>query len=406
MTPAVTLLLAVHNGGAYLREAVDSVLAQTYEDFELLVVDDASDDDSPAYLASLNDRRVRILRNTRNLGQVPSLNRGLEEARGRYVARLDADDVMLPRRLELQTAILDKEDRVALVGTWMVVIDDRGRRWGTSRGRIDSYSDFVSAILADRIPFGHPSVMFRRDVVRTLGGYDESLAPSEDKDLYRRLALERYDARVIPQPLVRYRRHEGQLSQLHMARQLATDREGQERFLAQLAPDLPSASLRLLLAGNGQYWTAAPVDDLERFLEGLSARLRLNDAERAAVAQTIATCCVRTLLSGWSSGSAVEPGRASAPLAFVKGHGGAAERLVVAAQPAIRATRPLGVAVARSQAYARRSLRASGRLATVRAAARRSRALRRVYTALLGFELLDERIDGVERVDMPREPRS
>src|SRR5581483_7441972 len=112
MTPKVTVLLAVRDGEPYIGEAVESVLDQTFTDFELLLVDDASTDGTVAVVERLGDERIRILRNERNLGQVPSLNRGLGEARGEYVARLDADDACLPTRLARQVEILDAEPRV------------------------------------------------------------------------------------------------------------------------------------------------------------------------------------------------------------------------------------------------------------------------------------------------------
>lgn len=376
------MLIAVFDGGPLLREAVESVLTQSWDDFELLIVDDASTDGAIAQLPA--DPRIRILRNERNLGQVPSLNRGLGEARGEYVARLDADDVMLPTRLERQCAILDAEPSVALVGTWLEVVDESGRHWATLRGDVQDYAEFVSAILADRIPFGHPSLMYRRDVVRALGGYDESLAPSEDKDLYRRLALERKEARVVTEPLVRYRRHAGQLSQAQMRVQVENDHAGQERFLRSLAPDLPARTVRLLLAADAGYWDEPPITDLEPFLEGATARLQLGTGERQAVAATIAARCARTLLGGWSS-----PSRAAAPTAFVRAYGTWSARAALALVPSARATHPLGVATTRARANLRRRLR-SERLAPIRARARRSRVLRRIYTKVAGFRLLDD----------------
>lgn len=406
MSPSVTVLLAVHNGGRYLSQAIESVFAQSYGDFELLVVDDASDDDSPEYLASLRDPRVRVVRNERNLGQVPSLNRGLSEARGGYIARIDADDVMLPTRLARQVEILETDTRVGLVGTWMVVVDDRGRRWGTTRGRIENYADFVSALLVNRLPFGHPSIMFRREAVQRLGGYDESLAPSEDKDLYRRLALERYEARVVPDALVRYRRHDAQLSQLQVERQLATDFAGHERFLTELSGSHAARALRLLLAADPAFWDEPTLHDLAGFVESTTERLGLQPGERDAVARTVAAQCAHTLFRAWSTNAPVDSRAAAALVRFARNNGRAGTRAAVALQPVVRGTRPLGAGLRRSRTLARRALRHSERLAPLRARARRSRTLSRLYAALLGFQLVDDGVDGSERVHVPREPRS
>lgn len=277
----VTVLVAVHNGGDYLREAVDSILAQTFTEFELLLVDDASTDGAIARIP--DDPRIRILRNDTNLGQVPSLNRGLEEARGEYIARLDADDVMLPTRLARQVEVLDREPNVALVGTWMDVVDERGRLYAKLRGHVRDYIEFVYAILVDRYPFAHPSVMYRLAVVRELGCYDARLAPSEDKDLFRRLAAARHDARCIEAPLVRYRRHERQLSHAHADVQLANDRIGQERFLGGLVDGGEPRDLRRLLeTGVGH-----PAD-VEALLRGAEHRLRLSEDERRRLESMLA----------------------------------------------------------------------------------------------------------------------
>jgi glycosyltransferase involved in cell wall biosynthesis len=279
MSPRVTVLVAVKDGLPWLRDAVESVLSQTYADFELLLVDDGSTDGSADAAESYGDPRIRVLRNERNLGQVPSLNRGLHEARGEYVARLDADDVCLPGRLERQLALLESDPSVALVGTWMDVVDERGRLWGRLRGHVRDYPEFVFAVLADRYPWGHPSLMFRRDVVLRLGGYDEALAPAEDKDLYRRLALARHEARAIEEPLVRYRRHGQQLSQEEAEVQLRHDWESQERFLGELAGAEHAAVLRLLLA-TGPGREGVPADLVGRLLDGAQRRLELTAPER------------------------------------------------------------------------------------------------------------------------------
>src|SRR5205823_8256702 len=120
-------------------DAVASVLDQTHRDFELLIVDDASTDDTVATIERFGDARIRLLRNERNLGQVPSLNRGLREARGEIVARIDADDVARPTRLERQVAALDAEPRVGLVGTWLELVDERGRHVGALERRLDDF---------------------------------------------------------------------------------------------------------------------------------------------------------------------------------------------------------------------------------------------------------------------------
>jgi GT2 family glycosyltransferase len=356
VTPSVTVLVAVYNGGVYLREAVESVLAQTFTDFELLIVDDASGDDTPAYLASLTDARVRVLRNEENVGQAPSLNRGLLEARGRYVARLDADDRMLPTRLERQVAVLDAEPDVALVGTWIDVVDESGTPWATVRGDIRAYAEFIAATLANVYPFGHPSIAYRRDVVTELGGYDASVAPAEDKDLYRRLALARREIRVVREPLVRYRRHAAQLSQAQHTRQLAGDNTGMERYLTAVAPGADAGGLRLFLETG----VGSPAL-LDGWLDAACVALRLSPGDREQLERAVARkLAVRAARKGPTAGPAL--------------------RWAAARDARLYAFVPLAyTAAVRRRA---RTLASSSRTESLRRVTRRSRLLRRIYANL------------------------
>ena len=291
MSPKVTVLLAVHNGEPYVEESLASVLAQTFEDFEFVIVDDASSDRTVDVVESFGDPRIRLLRNERNLGQVPSLNRGLHEARGEYVARIDHDDWCRPTRLERQVAVLDAEPAVALVGTWMDLVEEGGRPLAQLRSSIADFPEFLFHTLIMRVLISHPSAMYRRDPVVRLGGYDEATGPAEDKDLWRRLALERLDARIVPEPLVVYRLHDQQLSQTRAAYQRDVDGRSQERFLAALSPEAPVHPLRLLLANDPGLWGAfddGTLPGLDCLLADAQTRLRLDDAEAGRLVQLVA----------------------------------------------------------------------------------------------------------------------
>src|SRR5436190_20057932 len=121
--PAITVLMPVFNAAAFVREAIQSVLRQTQADLELLIIDDASTDGSSAIIRSFSDPRVRVITHQRNLGLVASLNDGLDQARGRYVARMDADDVMHPQRLEKQLRYLEEHVDIALVAAFVDFIN-------------------------------------------------------------------------------------------------------------------------------------------------------------------------------------------------------------------------------------------------------------------------------------------
>jgi glycosyltransferase involved in cell wall biosynthesis len=125
--PKVTVLIAVYNGERFLREALDSVLAQTFTDFELLVVNDGSTDETVTILESYSDQRIRVITNRRNIRVVGSLRRGLNYARGEYIARIDAEDIALPERLEKQVRYLDFHPEVGMVSSRCLAIDEDGR---------------------------------------------------------------------------------------------------------------------------------------------------------------------------------------------------------------------------------------------------------------------------------------
>jgi len=198
--PLISVLLPVRDGAAFLREALDSVLAQTLHDVELIVVDDGSQDETPAILASVDDSRARVLRQER-LGLVAALNRAVTEARAPLLARMDADDVSLPERLERQVAYLDARPRVALV---VVGVETLG---GATIVLPDDDAGLRRRLLL-RNPFAHGAVAVRAEAVARAGGYRAEYGANEDYDLWRRIARE-WDLGAIPEVLYRYREHPG-----------------------------------------------------------------------------------------------------------------------------------------------------------------------------------------------------
>jgi GT2 family glycosyltransferase len=391
--PRVTVLLPVHNGEPYLRQAIESVLAQTLVDFELVVVDDASTDGTAATLASFTDSRIRVLRHEQNLGLVPSLNRGLREACGEYVARLDHDDYCLPTRLEHQAGLLDANPGVGLVGAWMDLVEAGGRRVGLLRSAIANYPEFIFQSLIGRVLIGHPSAMYRRAPVVDLGGYDESTLGAEDKDLWRRLALARWDARIVPEPLVAYRLHDRQSSQVRAAEHRKADARSQERFLAALSPQAPVRLVRLLLADDPAFWdecsdagtSRAALAGLELLLADSRVRLELSPVEAARLERLVMGRLRRIARRGWR-GRTMAFWRASPPLAVRGLHALPSSEALLAAAPygaayvsapvlriAWVAERRLASSVAKSRGVRR-----------LRGPAQRSRLARVLYSKLTG----------------------
>jgi Glycosyl transferase family 2 len=201
----VTVLLPVFDGGLYLGQAIESVLAQTLSDFELLVIDDGSQDESLAVARSYRDPRLRVLENGRNRGLTATLNRGLREAKAPLVARLDADDVCVPERLERQVDAMARRPELALLGSQAAVIDAAGRRVALlARG---CEPETIRWELLFNNAFVHSSVVFRRDLVLgAFGGYDERIRYCQDFDLWSRLARA-HPVANLDRELVRCRAH-------------------------------------------------------------------------------------------------------------------------------------------------------------------------------------------------------
>lgn len=210
--PWVTVLMPAYNSEVYIAGAIDSVLAQTFPNFELLIIDDGSTDDTKEIARSyvLNDPRVRFIGRDHN-GLVDTLNFGLQQAHGRYLARQDADDCSDPKRLEAQWRCLESQPDLVIVGSSYVVIDPAGFSI-----RVDRMPQTDTAIRWHGLfhaPFAHTSVMLRLDVLRSKDlRYNATMGEAEDYCLWTRL-LQYGRGYNLPEPLVQYRLHPGQASQ-------------------------------------------------------------------------------------------------------------------------------------------------------------------------------------------------
>ena len=202
----VTVLMAVYNEAKVVRSALESILKQTYNDWDLLIIDDGSTDGTQQLIQSLAaiDSRIIIIRNTINLGLAASLNRGWKQAKGALIARMDADDVSLPQRFALQVGYLKSHRDVAVLGGGAELIDEEGRLLGVAL-RPEMHQVLVSKIYKEN-PFIHPSVMIRRNFLTELGGYDERLRRSQDYDLWLR-GYRCYHYHNLPEALIRHRVH-------------------------------------------------------------------------------------------------------------------------------------------------------------------------------------------------------
>jgi glycosyltransferase involved in cell wall biosynthesis len=219
MTVAVTVLLPVYNGEAYLREAIESILSQSYADFELLVIDDGSTDQTPEILAhyAAVDPRVRVLQHYPNRGVAFALDRGLNEAHGLFVAQIGADDEALPGRLQKQVDFLTSNPDYVLVGGYLRIIDARGRAIGLRRYPATDAQLRTKMLLYN--PFGAPSVMFRKKEALAAGGFTVRFWTCEDYDFILRLA-QRGKIANLCEPLTSYRLHDNAIKATQTSRQL------------------------------------------------------------------------------------------------------------------------------------------------------------------------------------------
>lgn len=303
--PLITVLLPVYNGQAHLAEALDSVLAQTQRDLELLVVDDGSTDATPALLAQYAqaDPRVRVATQP-NAGLVAALNHGLALARGRYVARMDADDVCRPERLARQATFLDQRPDVAACGSWAHVLGGPARAvWRYPMSDAD-----LRAQLVFETPFCHPAVMLRRETLTRHGlTYDPAFREAEDYALWARLA-EHGALANLPEVLLEYRVHPAQKRQRGGAAVSAYADQVRRAQLARLGLEPAEAEMATHRElGDGP---AVVTADFLRRAEAWLSRLRAANAATAALPEPAFTrmlgrrwfrACRRAAPWGWAA---------------------------------------------------------------------------------------------------------
>lgn len=207
--PIVSVVMSVHNGQDFLRDAIDSILRQTFSDIEILIVDDASTDATRDILASFSDPRVRLFFSESNRGLTRNLNHLIREARGVYIARMDHDDISLPHRLAQQVSFLDRNQEIGLVGASAELIDALGRKLGVV-SKPETHEEIVAHFVHSNCVI-HPTAMIRRTVLDRVGLYDEGFRYAQDYDLWLRIS-EISRVHNLPDVLLRYRVHAGQIS--------------------------------------------------------------------------------------------------------------------------------------------------------------------------------------------------
>lgn len=227
LSPFISVIMPVFNGEKYLREAIDSVLAQTYTNFELLLINDGSTDKSKEIILSYKDSRIRYIENEKNLKLIATLNKGIDLATGDYIARMDSDDVILPNRLEVQMRYMLKHPQVDLCSVWAYVITEEGKRIGKLKG-IDS-PKLINCSLFFTNPINHPGIMCKSKVLKE--NKYQFFLHAEDLELWIGLRDRGYCMANIPRYLYLYRWYGNNVSNSNAEFQLSQKKELLKRQL-------------------------------------------------------------------------------------------------------------------------------------------------------------------------------
>jgi len=203
--PILSVVLPIWNGQNFIADAISSVLLQSFKDFELLVLDDGSDDSSVEICQQFTDPRIRVISHPGRQGIVKTLNRGIAISAGKYIARIDGDDLAVNSRFEKQVQFLEEHSDYGLVGSWMETFGERKTTWKYPTG-----DTAIRLAMLFNNPFGHPSVMFRRDWDHGEPGYyDEAFAYAEDFEYWVRISA-LWKCENLPEALTLYRTHPSQ----------------------------------------------------------------------------------------------------------------------------------------------------------------------------------------------------
>jgi glycosyltransferase involved in cell wall biosynthesis len=201
----ISVVLPVYNGEKYLSQAIDSILNQTFGKFEFIIINDGSSDSTLDIISKYNDNRIKIVNNIKNEGLIDSLNKGLSMSRGKYIARMDADDIALPERLQVQYDFMEANLEIGICGSWFETFNETDNR--TKVVKFPATDIGIRALMICQSAFCHPTVMLRRDIIEKLRlGYAKEFYRAEDYRLWIEL-LNYTQGANIPQVLLRYRRH-------------------------------------------------------------------------------------------------------------------------------------------------------------------------------------------------------
>jgi len=204
LSPNVSVLMSVHNGEKFISEAINSVLNQSYQEFEFIIINNNSEDETSSIISKFNDPRINLYNLSEKLNLSEALNYGLKNCDSELIARIDSDDIMMPTRLERQVKFFKKYSKISLLGSAIERIFENGEH----RDFVyypQNHDEILKAV-ARMCPFAHPSVMYKRSIVKKLGYYSESFSYAQDFELWIKF-LKDYTTANLKYPLTKYRTH-------------------------------------------------------------------------------------------------------------------------------------------------------------------------------------------------------
>jgi len=225
--PIISVLMPVYNGEKYLKDSIDSILNQTYKNFEFIIIDDGSTDKTEEIIKSYSDKRIRFIKNEKNLGIVKSLNLGIDLARGKYIARMDADDISLPERFEKQVEFMENHPEVNVCGSWIEYFGARSGVWKTLKSDAK-----IKVGLLFGSQLAHPTILAKKEVFVSYP-YREEYKDAEDYHLWVLMSKD-YTFSNLQEVLLRYRIHEDQISQKYLANQSKLSIQIQQLYLTSI----------------------------------------------------------------------------------------------------------------------------------------------------------------------------
>lgn len=251
-TPKISLIMSVYNGEDYLSEAIDSVVNQSFTDWELIVINDCSTDSTSEILSryEAQDSRIKVHTNEVNLRLPSSLNKALTLAKGKYVARMDADDICMPNRLQMQYDFMESHTDVDLSSCRFMTLKNGVISSGGCGGKSDAES--IKALLLVTNPILHPGIIAKRDVISALG-YDKNFTCTEDMELWTRFILEGKKVEILSEYLMIYRLHDKQITETTLDKQKKEVVLIQKNYLSELLQPMNEEQENFYI--NGVYFT-------------------------------------------------------------------------------------------------------------------------------------------------------